>query len=293
MSFHKKQSYGSAMYYLNGRTLTMRRYLNKFYPIYDWEVITHFFLENPIQTKMILDDFTKGNDAKQDIVLNIIMSGKSKIIYICGGRGQGKSVLAYWIAEQIHNRAKWIPIYCVGVDINKVFPNWIRYADNITDVPNGSFIILDEASIRYNAREYQKDANIVLGKMLAIARHKDLSVVFITQHVALMDINITRLRDMIIWKKSNSYSYSEKGSKNTREDRFFSKVRMNMSPRNKNETLFEYPAEKRFIHFLHDVPTFWTEEMSTSFKDYKFEQKEVQVKNKSNNKLKGINKDVY
>jgi hypothetical protein len=272
---HKKSSYGSAVYWINGHYLTLRRYLNDFYPIYDWNIIKHFFVKNPIQAKVILDDYNSTNESKQKKVMEIVREGKSKIIYICGGRGWGKSCLAFWIAEKIHYSQNPIPIYVVGEGVIKKFPEWVKYKDRIQDVPNGVFVILDEASIRYNAREYFKEANILLGKMLAIARHKDLSIIFITQHINLMDINITRLRDMIIWKKMNSYYFGEKGGgRASRADKFWDKVRMNMAPRSKEETLLEYPAEKRFIHFRNEKPTFWTEEMSRSFEGYKFKDKE-------------------
>jgi hypothetical protein len=272
----KRQSYGTAQHYMNGRRLTMSRYLNHFYPIYDWGIIGYFFNKNPIQSKIILDDYSKANDTKQEEVLNILMEGKSKIIYIVGARGWGKTCTCAWFCDGMYKLNPKIKIYFVGEGVKKIFPEWVSYADKIQDVPNGSFIVVDEASIRYSAREFYKEANIVLGKLMAIARHKELSVLFITQHVGLIDINITRLRDIIIWKKSNDYGLSERrseGGRANKQKKFFDKIRMNMAPRKIDEVLFEYPAEKRFIHFTHNMPDWWNEEISKSFEKFSFAEK--------------------
>jgi len=262
----KRGGSGSAIHWLNGRFMALDRYLQRFYDIYDWDNVKRFFFENPIQARTIINDFLKTNEQKQNKVIDILMEGKSKIIYIVGGRGQGKTVLAFWIVEQIHLIDLLYPIYIVGEGIIKQFPAWINCCENIKDVPNGAFVILDEASIRYSAREFYKEANMLLGKLLAIARHKDLSIIFITQHTGLIDINILRLRDIILWKKMNSYSIGERTEKRT--DEFWGKVRTKMSPRAREETLFEYPAERRFINFSHSTSDFWNENMSTMFRDY-------------------------
>lgn len=273
---YKRQSYGTALWWIHGRTLTLKRYLATYYPIYDWGLIERFFIQNPIQARVILDDFIKDNDTKTNQVADLIIGGKSKITYIIGARGSGKTCFAGWLLDKIHEKDEYQKIFVVGEDIIQDFPSWIQYVDKIQDVPNGSIILLDEASIRYSAREFWREANIILGKYLAIARHKEISVIFITQHGALVDVNVTRLRDCIVWKKSNDYTLSERGgsSRGNREQRFWNKVRYNMAPRQQNEALFEYPAMKRFIHFKHGPPEWWNEKLSKLFKDFKFQERD-------------------
>lgn len=248
-----------------------------------------FFWKFPTQSRIILEDFAKQNFSKLRKVVNTIVFGKSKIIYIVGARGEGKTCLAFYLAEMIHSKRPKYKIYAVGEGINKIYPEWIGYRDRMQDVPNNSFIILDEAAIRYAAREFYKDTNILLGKYLAIARHKGLSVLFITQHVGLIDINITRLRDIVIWKKSNDYSLREKGARSGRKEKqFWDLVRWNMQPRQVEEALFEYPAKKKFIKFRSPLPSFWTEKMSTLFSDFQPEQAEDDVKDKKKSQRRVI-----
>jgi len=271
----KRKSTGSAIYWARGNKMLRDKYLHRYYPIHDWGIIKHFFKENPIQAKIILQDFRKTNEAKQREVLNILLHGKSKIVYIIGARGKGKTCTSAWLVSELYKLNNKISIYFVGAGIRQMFPKeWAKYENKIQDVPNNSFIVLDEASIRYSAREFYKESNILLGKYLAIARHKGLTVIFITQHAGMIDINIRRLRDIVIWKPSNDYTFTEGKGKDSTLKKFYDKIRYNMAPRNIDEVLLEYPAEKRFIHFKHEKPLFWTEELSKAFSSFQFGSKD-------------------
>lgn len=271
----RKQSTGTARWWIYGHRITMERYLHRFYPIFDWEVIKYFFMANPIQAKVILDDFKRNNEEKLKEVINIFIFGKSKIVYIIGARDSGKTASAFMFSEIVQKETNR-KIYCVSPTLNKKYlPEWIIVVDDIRDVPIGSFAIIDEASLQYNAREFYKRENIDMGKILAIARHKDIFLIFITQDIQLADITIRRLRDIVIWKRSNDYGLSERGTHRSQEHKFWRKVRNMMAPKDQNECLFEYPAKKRFIHFTHDLPECWNDELSKSWRDFKFQRPEL------------------
>lgn len=264
----KRSSYGSALHYLDGRPATITRYLQRFYPPYDWHVIKKFFFDNPIQAKVILKDFSKSNDQKLRLVAQIFIMGKSKIVYIVGARDSGKTATAFMFAESVHYEIGR-PIYYIAPPVKKeILPKWCRVVATIQEAPNGCFAIIDEASIQYHSREFYTKESIDMSKILAIARHKDIFLIFITQDTALADVNIRRLRDIVIWKRSNDYSLTERGSRYAKEQTFWKKVRSMMSPRDKPECLFEFPAQRRFIHFAHPLPECWTEELSKSWSDY-------------------------
>lgn len=272
---HKRQGYGSAEYWLQNHNITLKRYLRTFYSRYDWKVMKYFFLQNPIQAKVILEDFKKSNDNKLKEVVKIFTDGKSKIIYIVGGRGSGKTATAFMIAEvsNIKTRQK---IYYVGDEVDKsALPFWCVHVRHIKDAPNGCLAIIDESGIQFNAREYRDKGNIEMSKQLMIARHKDISLIFLTQHTALSDTNIQRLRDLVIWKMSNDYTPAEKGTARSREHQFWKKVRIMMSPRAKNQCLFEYPMIRRFIHFSHPLPECWSEALSKTWRKREFKEYKI------------------
>jgi len=240
----------------------MKRYLNKFYPIYDWNIVRNFFYDNPIQAKVILKDFSKSNEAKMKEVAWLFIEGKSKIVYIVGARGSGKTASCFMFAETVHNETGRSIFYISPSANKKALPDWCKLIETIQDAPKGCLAMVDESAIQFNARDFMQKENVDMTKLLAIARHKDIFLIFLTQDTALADTNIRRLRDIILWKQSNDYGLTEKGAGNQKEHKFWQKVRNMMSPRSKPEVLFEYPAKRRFIHFSHELPECWSDNLS-------------------------------
>ena len=223
-------------------------------------------------TGIVVSDFEKSNEAKLKEVVSLFLYGKSKIVYIVGARNSGKTATAFMFAETTHKETGRL-IYYVAPTVGKeALPEWCKSIDSIKNVPNGSLAMIDEAALQYNAREFYDRENIDMTKLLAIARHKDLFLIFITQDTALADTNIKRLRDVILWKRANNYTMSEKGDRFSREQKFWQKVRNMMAPRTQDECLFEYPAQKRFINFKHGLPDCWTDDLSKIWGDRTFEK---------------------
>ena len=281
----KRASYGSALHFLNGKSITMQRYLQRFYPPYDWWVIRRFFMDNPIQAKVILKDFSKSNAQKLKIVAQIFIAGKSKIVFIVGARGSGKTATAFMFAEAVNNQINRPLFYVSNAVDEKILPKWMKKVNQLNDVPKGSFAIIDESAIQYSSRESWSEQNRALGKELAIARHREVFLIFITQHIAISDINIDRLKDLVIWKRSNDYSFGVRG-KVSKEGKFWDKVRNMMAPRDKPECLFEFPSQRRFIHFSHELPLCWSDDLSRSWKDLK-------ITMKREDKFKEVDKEGY
>jgi len=69
----------------------------------------------------------------------------------------------------------------------------------------GYFVVIDEGAISLNARESMSLRNRILGKLFAITRHKDLSILFITQVSALIDVNILRYADVLFVKRPSRF----------------------------------------------------------------------------------------
>lgn len=271
---YKRKSFGSALKFIKGHPSVWKRYLSDFYNIEDWPYIKHFFKENPIQARIILEDFNKSNDSKIREVARLFVAGKSKIVYIVGARDSGKTATAFKFAETVHYEIQR-HIYYIAPDANRhALPDWCKVVDNIQNAPRGCLGLIDEAALQYNAREFMKKENVNMTKILAIARHKDIFLIFLTQDTALADTNIRRLRDIVIWKMSNDYSLTERGNRNTREHKFYQKVRNMMAPREKDQCLFEFPSKRRFIHFKHNLPECWSDELSKMWKETKFGPKE-------------------
>lgn len=192
----------------------------------------------------------------------------------------GKTCFSFWLAEQIHKLTPWMKISYVGIKIqNGLLPEWCLNYEKLNDVPNHSFTIIDEMAIQFNARNFKDQKNIQLGQLLAIARHKDLSVIMIAQDPRMSEINAWRLRDMVIYKRSNTFELPDRdGSKGGALLQFWRYVKQWLKPTRQEQALFEYQAENKVMLFKYDIPDCWSEQLSKAFNMVKFIQKKEEPK---------------
>jgi hypothetical protein len=184
----------------------------------------------------------------------------SLIMLIIGRRGAGKTALGMKLIETaaILNRK----IYVIGFDASKV-PNWVKKAEGIADIPNNSLVLIDEAGITFSSRSSMKQSNKDLAELLAIARHKNLSLVFITQNSAMLDLNVLRLCDILLFKEPSLLQtrFERKGLQD-----IFTKV---------GSAFSELENKKEHFYIISDdfeglvksgLPQFWNESISKSFR---------------------------
>ncbi|VVB80956.1 Uncharacterised protein [uncultured archaeon] len=126
---------------------------------------------------------------------------ESLILAVAGRRGSGKSVLGFRLMENIHSKTQR-PCFVLGVK-QSVLPSWIQTIDEISKVSNGGIVLVDEGAISFGSRESMSRKNRSLGELLAIARHKDLTLIFITQNTGMIDKNVLNLCDVILLKEGS------------------------------------------------------------------------------------------
>jgi len=126
---------------------------------------------------------------------------ESLILAIAGRRGSGKSALGFRLLENIHAKAKR-PCFALGVK-QSALPSWIKSIEELQQVKNKGVVLVDEGAIAFGSRESMSKKNRVLGDLLAIARHKDLTLLFITQNTGMIDKNVLNLCDTIVLKEGS------------------------------------------------------------------------------------------
>jgi hypothetical protein len=126
---------------------------------------------------------------------------ESLILAIAGRRGSGKSGLGFRILENIHAKTSR-PCFALGVK-QTVLPSWITSIEEINQVGNRGVVLVDEGAIAFGSRESMSKKNRSLGELLAIARHKDLTLIFITQNTGMIDKNVLNLCDTILLKEGS------------------------------------------------------------------------------------------
>jgi hypothetical protein len=187
--------------------------------------------------------------------------GKSEIFLIFGKRGSGKSALGFRLLENIHAQTKR-KSFVLGVT-QSLLPKWVTQIEDFEKVTDGGVALVDEGAVSFSSRESMKSSHIELGKMLAIARHKDISVIFITQNTGMIDRNVLSLTDAILVKES---SLLQKQMERPVVKNLIAKVDL---------AIKQMPAEDRvrYTYVFSDdfeglcevsLPTFWSQNLSKS-----------------------------
>jgi replicative DNA helicase len=185
---------------------------------------------------------------------------KGKIGIVVGARGTGKSALGMRIAENVLAKAK-DKVFALGFLPGKV-PKHIRIISNLNEVENDSFLLVDESGIKFSSRSSMSSANKLLSSLLFISRHKNISILFITQNSSNIEVNTLRQADYILLKKSSllQLDFERKKIKEiyqeTKKD--FEKFR-----KDKGLTYIYSDEYQGFVS--NSLPSFWTEELSRSF----------------------------
>lgn len=187
---------------------------------------------------------------------------KSTIGIILGARGQGKSALGMRLLENIYSATER---QCVAMGFEEEkLPNWIKVVEDIDEIPNGSFVLIDEGGILFSARESMSNANKMLSSLLLIARHKDISIVFISQNSSNLELNIIRQADYMMLKPSSLMQIDFERQK---IQQIYKEVKEKFE--NYHGILgITYIYSETFRGFIsNDLPSFWNEDVSKAFKE--------------------------
>ncbi|MCX8194445.1 MAG: hypothetical protein N3G19_03780 [Candidatus Pacearchaeota archaeon] len=187
----------------------------------------------------------------------------SLVALITGKRGSGKTSLGMVLLEALNSVGR--KCYAIGFEKAKL-PVWLKKVDALEKAPNDAAVLVDEGAIIYSARESMKEANKRLGKMMAIARHKNLSLVLIAQSSAMLDVNVLRLADVLFLKEPSllQAEFERKALQKIYED-----IKPLFQKRQEREKLC-YVWSDDFRGLLrYELPRFWNESISKSFKHFK------------------------
>ncbi len=191
-----------------------------------------------------------------------IIGSKSSIGLILGARGSGKSALGMSILESAKAQTSR-PIYAVGFKA-EALPDWITTVTHLDDIPNNSFVLIDEGGIEFSSRNSQSDSNKLLSQLLFIARHKDMTILFITQNSSTLEINAIRQLDFLLLKKP---SLLQKDFERGRIREMYDKVDTEFKELAVREEGLVYVYADCYKGFAsNQLPTFWGEDVSKSYR---------------------------
>ena len=191
---------------------------------------------------------------------------QSLIMTIVGRRGSGKSALGFRILENIHAKARR-PCFALGVK-QSILPSWIKSLNSVEEAEDNGVILVDEGAVTFGSRKSMSKVNKQLADLLATARHKDLTLILITQNTGMIDKNVLNLTDVIMIKEGSLLQQKMERSvmKNLYETamKSFSKI----SPGERVAYFFVFDSVfEAFCSF--SLPSFWSEKVSKSRKGSK------------------------
>jgi len=185
----------------------------------------------------------------------------SVIGVILGARGSGKTAFGVKYLENVH--AKYNKkCYAIGFRKEEM-PDWIAGVENIEEIGNNAFVLIDEGGILFSSRNSMSNANKLLSELILVARHKNLSILFISQNSSNLDINILRQADFLILKPSSLLQHN-----------FERKIIQNIY-KEAQPHFEEFGNEKGLTHIYsgdfkgyvaNPLPSFWGTNISKSFR---------------------------
>ena len=189
-------------------------------------------------------------------------NAESTIGIILGARGTGKSAIGLKLLENAHAKTGK-QVYAIGFNA-KDMPNWVNVAETPEEVANDSIVLIDESGISYSSRKSMSNANQLLSSLLLIARHKNISVLFITQNSSNLEVNVLRQADFLVLKPS---SLMQKDFERKKIKELYESMEPEFEEL-KGTTGLTYIHSDKFQGFItNELPSFWSTSVSKAFKE--------------------------
>ncbi|HDI12898.1 MAG: hypothetical protein DRN83_01015 [Hadesarchaea archaeon] len=186
------------------------------------------------------------------------------IMLIVGKRGSGKSALGMQFLAWFHHIAKR---RCYGIGYGSAkLPKWIRKAKNVDEIPNDSVVLIDEAAILFFSRESMTSMNKMLSKLMAIARHKNLSMILISQSSAMIEVNVLRLADVLLLKEPSMFQ--ARFERKALQDIFRHAKKIFRELDDPTSYFYVYSDEFEGL-VRYELPYFWNDSISRSFREFR------------------------
>jgi hypothetical protein len=185
----------------------------------------------------------------------------SQIGIILGARGTGKTAFGVKFLENFHAKHSKD---CFAMGFNEEeMPAWIDVVDSIDELENDSVVLIDEGGVLFNSRSSMSNANKLLSELMMVARHKNISIIFISQNSSNLEVNVLRQADFLALKPS---SLLQKDFERKIIQKIYGEAEDHFEKFSADEGLVHIYASKFRGFVSNPLPSFWKEGISKGFR---------------------------
>ena len=191
-----------------------------------------------------------------------LMTNESTIGIILGARGTGKTAIGTRLLENFAAKSEKYT-YALGFKEEEL-PSWIKVIKSVEEIDTNAVLLIDEGGIEFSSRNSMSKANKILSDILLIARHKDLSVIFIAQNSTNLEINAIRQADYLILKPS---SLLQKDFERKKIREMYQEVEKDFTELAETEGITYIYADNYQGFVVNTLPSFWSERVSKGYRN--------------------------
>lgn len=187
---------------------------------------------------------------------------------IIGMRGSGKTALGMVFGESFHCSNPDVPVYVMNYPVDKrhLLPGWVHYSDNIEDVPQNAFIIMDEAAQKHHAVKWRKDETLLMQSIIGRSRQRKQTIIFITHTARKFAITLILELDMLCVKEPSLFHsrFERAEIRSLLKDVYdeYQKI-----PINDRQT-YTYVFSNHYVGWIKTgLASFWSTDLSEAWKD--------------------------
>ena len=197
------------------------------------------------------------------------------IVAITGTIGEGKSALAWTLADQAHQRGRAVAAFDFTEGARKALPRWVDHLETVDAVATfkprrghklPAVLVMDEAALKANARRSMSTDNLEWVKLSAIARHKEILVLFISQNNRQGDSGIIMEAQTVLMKRPTELHtrFSRPELRQEVQEAFEGFAKASDKEGRKWTYVVDYRRGKRGW-LRNTLPSWWSEKISRAF----------------------------
>ncbi|MFH1238114.1 MAG: zonular occludens toxin domain-containing protein [archaeon] len=192
--------------------------------------------------------------------VNDVSKSDSQMGIILGARGSGKTAFAIKFLENFYSKYEK---ECFAIGFRKEeLPSWINVVSDIGEIKNNSMVLIDEGGVLFNSRSSMSSANKLLSQLIMVARHKNISIIFISQNSSNLEVNILRQADFLVLKPS---SLLQKDFERKIVQKIYESADKDFERFKEHQGLTHIYSGKFRGFVSNPLPSFWKEGISKGF----------------------------